>query len=148
MKQSKHSNLTTGRYLMPEFPGKRTRVQRTWTETTAKTSGRLQESRPVIHRWLIIILSVVPAGGTVMNGFDGGTVVSPDQAWLNGGKPCGRGGSCPGRGNAPKRPGRQTPPQPLLKEKQGNLIPPLQGTCDWVLTCSCSSRELPEPRGA
>lgn len=56
-----------------------------------------------------------------MNRFYVGTVVSPDQAWLNGGKPCGRGGSCPGRRNAPMRPRRQTPSQTVLEEKQVNL---------------------------
>lgn len=65
----------------------------------------------------ILNLGVVPAGGIVMNGFGGGTVVSPDQARLNGGKPCGRGGSCPGRGNPPERPRRQTAAQ-TLEEKQ------------------------------
>lgn len=52
-----------------------------------------------------------------MDRFDGGTVVSPDQARLDGGKPCGRGGSCPERGHAPMRPRRQTPSQTVLEEK-------------------------------
>lgn len=68
-----------------------------------------------------------------MNGFDGGTVVSPDWAWLNGGKPCGRGGSCPERGHAPMRPRRQTPSHTVLEEKQIKPIPWVLGTHDKVL---------------
>lgn len=55
-----------------------------------------------------------------MNRLDGGTVIPPAQAWLNCGKPCGRCGGCPGRGNASVRPRGQTPSQTVLEKKQVN----------------------------